>query len=80
MAISFLAINAYKARDRVVVQYFDSGSQDECLCPECGWRGSISEKKVRDGACMEIVCPQCTTALAMISSRIQGGWGDVRCL
>lgn len=80
MAISFLAINAYKKFNRVIVQYYDSGSEHKCLCPECGWNGEIPQNTSNELACIEVHCPQCATALAMISSRLPSNGTELRCL
>lgn len=80
MAISFLAISAYKKLNRVIVQYYDSGSEHQCLCPECAWRGEIPQSTANELACIEVYCPQCATALAMISSKLPSNWGELRCV
>ncbi len=80
MAMSFLAINAYKKLNRVIVQYYDSGSESQCHCPECDWRGDITQGASNELGCTEIHCPRCQTALAMISSMLPRNWSQLRCI
>lgn len=62
-------IKAYKLGERVMVQYYDSGSKEQVVCPEC--RCSQDAAKVRtDGGQLsgEFSCPRCGTNLGMVSS------------
>jgi hypothetical protein len=78
MAISFLALHAYKKQNRVIVQYYSSGNEGTCLCPECGWSGELSAETSREIACCEILCTKCGTPLAMVSSKLPNDGLEIR--
>jgi transposase len=63
------SIRAYKLDDRVIVQYYDSGTRDSVVCPECDWR-KPAQSVCCDGGLSsgEFSCPQCGVNLGMISS------------
>jgi len=80
MAIFVLSLHTYKQRDRIIVQYYNSGKESECLCPECSWRGEIENNNTKLNSCIEIKCPNCETALGMVSSQLPKDWLENRCI
>ncbi len=69
MISSFLDLNIYRKQNRVIVQYYASGSDSNCLCPDCGNLAELDPYSNSSG-CTEVCCLDCGTALAMISSAI----------
>ena len=80
MTMAFLSLNTYRIRNRVIVQYYDSGSDSKCLCPECGHAGELPGEGYHEIGCLEVCCTQCGTALAMISSKLEDNNLEVRCI
>ena len=62
-------VKAYKFSDRIIVQYYDSGNRSRLRCPACGGEVDCSiQADDLDPNPREILCPQCDTALGMLSS------------
>jgi hypothetical protein len=81
MPISFLSVHAYKKRNRVIVQYYSSGEEGRCLCPECGFKAELSTAHCSNEiSCSEILCSACGTPLAMVSSKLPNDQLECRCI
>ncbi|HMO16630.1 MAG TPA: hypothetical protein PKA63_02385 [Oligoflexia bacterium] len=79
MASALLSINTYQRGDRVIVQYYSlNKNSEDCTCPECGWQGSLRTDSSREISCIEVLCPRCSSALAMISSRLPNDYSGIR--
>ena len=79
MANSMLSLNVYRQKNRIIVQYYDSGSENLFVCPDCDRQLHHSEEEFI-ATCKEILCPNCFTVLAMISSQLPKNWLESRCI
>ncbi len=60
-------VKAYTIRDRVFVQYYDTGNKHELRCPDCTWTGNTSDEIQKSAEKLNFSCPCCANQLGMLS-------------
>lgn len=64
-------VKAYTLRDRVFVQYYDTGSKHELRCPDCSWTGNTGNVIAKSDEKLDLRCPSCKNQLGMLSPSLK---------